>query len=335
MKDLLDTLRGWLQTSTAPRRAAYRILKAPWLNRNPIYRHAYRKRIKRVIQRYSNFPRTVSLETSAFCNARCVMCTYPAMKRTKGCMSWSLFADAVDECARCGLETLYLSGFGEPLTDKELAAKVAYAHSKGLWTSIVTNASLLDERRTKELIKAGLDEVNISIDGFTPEVYNKIRIGLDFDVVAENIRRLSRLKLGGKPALNLEMVLIGSNWDQVAIARRDWGAIVDSIVVRQPQDWIGGIELEQEVYTPHRGRRRRFWPPCIYPFTQLSVYWDGTVPICCLDYEAEGWVGRFGKESLAQIWQDQAINHYRKRHLAQDGRLPSPCNRCSYFSVWW
>jgi len=331
-----DSIRKYLRTSTAPRRVAYRILKTRHLNRNPVYRKIYRRRMKKVIARHRNFPQTVALETTSFCNARCVMCAYPVMKRKKGFMPWELFVAAMDECAYHGVEKVLLSGFGEPLMDKGLAEKVAYAHSKGVTTSIVTNGSLLNERRAKDLVKAGLDEVNVSIDGFTPQVYNAIRLGLDFEVVAENIRRLVAAKHDDRPAVNLEMVVIGNvNRGEVARARKDWGSVVDSIVVRQPQDWLGGVELDPDIYTPHRGQNQKQRPPCIYPFTQLNVYWDGTVPVCCLDYEAEGRVGRFGEQSLAEIWRHGAINIYRHRHLAKGGLLPAPCNHCSYFPVWW
>jgi organic radical activating enzyme len=288
-----------------------------------------------VIERYRTFPRTVALETSSFCNARCVMCPHSDMRRKKGLMSWKLFARAIDECAEYDVEKIFLSGFGEPLTDSGLAEKIAYTHKKGLRTSIVTNGHLLDERKARSLIDAGLDEVNISIDGFTAPVYNAIRIGLDFDTVAANIKTLARLKTGERPRLNLEMVVIAGNRNQVDIARKHWLGVVDSLVVRQAQDWAGGIELDSGSYTPHQGASRAGWPPCMYPFTQLSVYWDGTVPVCCLDYEARGKVGVFGPQSLAEIWKGKIMERYRGQHLARKGRLDSPCSHCYYFSVWW
>lgn len=333
--NIFDRLRDAVRYSDLPRKLSYRFLKTGLLNSNPAYNSWYRRRIEKIISERSEFPRTVALETSSYCNARCVMCAYPAMKRKKGFMPWELFARAVDECVEHKVETLYLSGFGEPLTDKNLAAKVAYAHSRGLRTSIVTNASLLERRRARELVDAGLDEVNISIDGFTPEVYNPIRIGLDFGQVSENIHALVESRRNHLPRVTLEMVVIGANKSEIPLARSRWGGVVDSLVVRQPQDWMGGVELSGGVYTPHRGRSRKGWPPCIYPFTQLSVYWDGTVPVCCLDYDAEGKVGTLGSQSLAQIWQGRILNEYRRFHLARKGDLPLPCNRCFYFSVWW
>lgn len=294
------------------------------------------RRIEEIVERYRDFPSTVALETSAYCNSSCIMCAHRVMKRKKGFMTWSLFKDAVDECVEHEIEILYLSGFSEPFTDKDLDKKIAYASGKGIKTSIYTNGSLIDERNAKKIIQAGLDEIIISIDGFTPEVYNRIRVGLDFEIVAENIRHLAALRDKAKPRIVLKMVLIGDvNRGEVARARRDWGSIVDTLVVRQPHDWLGKVDLNPDAYTPHRGQDESLRLPCVYPFTRLYVYWDGTVPVCCMDYDAEGKVGQFGEQSLAEIWQSEKMNFYRNMHLSQIKRLPTPCDRCSYFPVWW
>lgn len=332
--DFIDQLRERVKMSAVFRELFYKLLKTKSLNGNSFYNYFYRRRIKRIISAHEEFPKTVAVESSAYCNSRCIMCPSSTMSRKKGIMSWSRFADIADECAEHGVQKLYLSGFGESLLDKGLEEKVSYAHSRGVNTSIVTNASLLDRSRALGLIEAGLDEVNVSLDGASADVYNRIRVGLDFDSVVENVRTLASARRGGRPRIQIEMVLLGSNSSQIPALRREWARVADSILVRQPQDWLKSVSLDPVVYTPHRGREGA-WPPCIYPFTQLSVYWDGTVPVCCLDYDAEGSVGVQGSESLYAIWHGEKLKSCREKHLTRKGNLPPPCDRCSYFSVWW
>lgn len=338
MRGLLDLFRERVRTSTLWREAFYKLLKARLINENGLYNYLYSRRQTGVISTHEEFPKTVALESSAYCNSRCIMCPSRKMKRKKGFMSWNTFTAALDECAGRHVEKVYLSGFGEPLLDKHLEDKVAYASSRGVKKSIVTNASLLDRSRALGLIAAGLDEVNVSMDGFSSEVYNKIRVGLDYNTVSENVRGLVAARRNGRPKVIIEMVLLGSNSRDIPLLREQWGSRVDSIVIRQPQDWLKSVALDPGVYTPHRSngaRRARRWSPCIYPFTQLSVYWDGTIPLCHLDYDARGRVGTFGRESLYDIWHGERMMFYKQRHLDHGESLPPPCDRCSYFSVWW
>ncbi len=59
---------------------------------------------------------------------------------------------------------------------------------------ISTNAALLNEKRARELMEAGLDRINIDIDGFTKETYEGIRRRLSFNQVMANTKRLLDLR---------------------------------------------------------------------------------------------------------------------------------------------
>lgn len=57
---------------------------------------------------------------------------------------------------------------GEPLLHPRIADLVAYAGEKGCWTNIITNGLLLHEGLVKELSRAGLDSMCVSIDRVNP-----------------------------------------------------------------------------------------------------------------------------------------------------------------------
>ncbi|OGF17805.1 MAG: hypothetical protein A2509_04775 [Candidatus Edwardsbacteria bacterium RIFOXYD12_FULL_50_11] len=80
---------------------------------------------------------------------------------------------------------------------------------------------------------------------------------------------------------------------------------------------------------------REHWPPCRYLWEQLNIYWDGTVPVCCLDYEARQTVGNAQTDALASIWQGAALGGLRQKHNAGQRDQLSLCRHCRYFSVWW
>ena len=58
---------------------------------------------------------------------------------------------------------------------------------KGLSCSLWTNATLLDEHNSRELIKLGIDHIGISLDGID-RVYERVR-GYPYKEVEKNILR--------------------------------------------------------------------------------------------------------------------------------------------------
>ncbi len=68
---------------------------------------------------------------------------------------------------------------------------------------------------------------------------------------------------------------------------------------------------------------------CSRPFRELTINWDGTVSVCCLDFRHEFIVGKFGKRSLEDIWNDLIFNIARNL-LYNKYRGFLPCYRCDY-----
>lgn len=329
----LGRLRRGLVDSWRLREAAYRILSSEALNRSAVYRSLYRGRVAREQAAGLRFPRVLSVETTNACNAACVMCGHRQMKRPSGRMPWELFAGIVDQAKGWDLETFYLSGFGEPLLDRELAGKVSYARRAGIEnTAIVTNASLLTPERAAELRDAGLARVHLSIDAAEPGTYSRLRPGLDFGRVMANVENLLRMR--PRPQVILQLVLVDQRPAEVRAVVRRFRGRVDRLTVRQAQDWAGRVGLGTRAFTPHLTARRH-WPPCRYLWDQMNVYWDGTVPACCLDYEAEQPLGDAAAQGLGEIWRGPAFGEMRMMHNA--GRRDSVplCRRCRYFPVWW
>jgi radical SAM protein with 4Fe4S-binding SPASM domain len=87
-------------------------------------------------------------------------------------------------------------GLGEPLMYKNLWKFFAEVKkiSKNIKIILVTNALLLNEENIKKMIKAKVDEVNISLNGRNRNEYKRIN-GVDaFDLVEKNIESLFKLR---------------------------------------------------------------------------------------------------------------------------------------------
>ena len=83
----------------------------------------------------------VRYEVTDHCNAECIMCPRDLHKlgRPHGIMDRKKYEKSIDEVVALGCKQVVLTSFGEPLIDKGLEKKVAYAKSKGLRTYIISN----------------------------------------------------------------------------------------------------------------------------------------------------------------------------------------------------
>ena len=140
----------------------------------------------------------VRYEVTDHCNAECVMCPRDLHKfgRPHGIMGLQNYKTSLDEVIELGARQIVLTGFGEPLVDKQLEKKVEYANSQGLRTYIISNASLLTKKRATDLIQAGLDELRVSFYGMHKETYETVMVGLKFDVTMRNLLGFLELPLG-------------------------------------------------------------------------------------------------------------------------------------------
>jgi MoaA/NifB/PqqE/SkfB family radical SAM enzyme len=80
---------------------------------------------------------------------------------------------------------------------------------------VTTNGMLLSERVCTQLVELELDKLAISLDAATPELFNDIRQGADFDKIMQNIRTLNAIKKRNhqddKPILSIMYCAMKSN----------------------------------------------------------------------------------------------------------------------------
>ncbi|MCS7114615.1 MAG: radical SAM protein [Nitrososphaerota archaeon] len=82
--------------------------------------------------------------------------------------------DMLSKTAGLGLPALSFSG-GEPLARKDFFELAAYAKKRIPYISIASNGTLLTKDNAKKVKEAGIDYVEISIDGATPQTHDEFR----------------------------------------------------------------------------------------------------------------------------------------------------------------
>jgi MoaA/NifB/PqqE/SkfB family radical SAM enzyme len=186
-------------------------------------------------------PFSAQIQTVDRCNAACQMCPHRTSQKTGPpyYMEEDLYLRIIDELRRMGsLRLLVLMLQNEPLLDGNLAPRVRQARhalGRGLCIATVTNGSMLTEERIDELLAAGLNWIDVSIDAARERTYQAIRPGLDFAKVVESTRTLLRRR--GKAVVRVRFLKQRANAGEEREFERYWksrGAIVrlDSMLNR-------------------------------------------------------------------------------------------------------
>jgi MoaA/NifB/PqqE/SkfB family radical SAM enzyme len=110
-------------------------------------------------------PLNVTLTTNTRCNFKCNYCKI--WTRDDDELTTSQIEDLIDQLSCIGTKRLGLTG-GEPLLREDIGRLIRYAKSRGIFVSLNTNGSLVEER-IKDL--EDLDLIILSLDG-EKEVHN-------------------------------------------------------------------------------------------------------------------------------------------------------------------
>lgn len=163
----------------------------------------------------------------------------------------------VNRLADFGLTVLVISG-GEPLLHPQLDEIIAQGRKRGILTGLITNGYLLTVDRIKQLNKAGLDHVQISIDNIMPdEVSKKSLKVLD--------KKLQMLSEHARFAVNVNSVIGGgikNPKDALVVSRRavELGLTTTLGIIHDGMGQLKALkDKEQEIYWKLRDTGKRSW----------------------------------------------------------------------------
>jgi pyrroloquinoline quinone biosynthesis protein E len=108
------------------------------------------------------------------CPLSCPYCSNPLeMTRRDSELDTETWADVFRQAAEMGVLQLHLSG-GEPASRRDLEELTRAAHEAGLYTNLITSAIGLTPRRLDALEEAGLDHIQLSLQGTNAQLADKI-----------------------------------------------------------------------------------------------------------------------------------------------------------------
>lgn len=152
------------------------IKKASYVPLRPVLLARIMKNYFKILFLKKKVLRYINIWATWKCQCNCDYCSNSDTRQSlkdKRLMSSKDFEKVFDSARRLGAININLVG-GEPLVSEELCDLIKLAKPKTTVLSITTNGILLKDH-AKQLYKAGLDRVNVSLDSPYSHIHDKIK----------------------------------------------------------------------------------------------------------------------------------------------------------------
>ena len=157
-------------------------------------------------------PLAIIAELTHRCPLHCVYCSNPRQLAARSEeLSTETWSGVFTQAAAAGAMQLDLTG-GEPLARPDLAELIGSARTAGLYVNLISSGLPLDEKRLDQLVAAGLDHFQLSLQGAREESANRVA---GSRAHAQKVKTLGWLK-SRRVAVTLNFVLHRQNLDQLA-----------------------------------------------------------------------------------------------------------------------
>ncbi len=295
-------------------------------------------------------PIGVSIEPTTACNLGCTECPsgLKMFSRKTGQLRVNDFERWIDSMSSHLIHVnLYFQG--EPFIHPDFLRFVEYAHQKRIFTSTSTNGHFITAKLAQEIVSSGLDQLIISIDGVTQEVYEHYRVHGKLDKVIDGARKLVERKRQTRsqtPHLVFQFLVVAPNEHQIPDVLRLADEIgVDEVRLKTAQlyDYLNGnpllpknerysryVRLEDGTYRVKNALDNqcwRMWSGCV-------ITWDGRVVPCCFDKDATHALGTLNEQSFEEIWNGTSYREFR-RNLLESRAGIDICSNCSEGTRVW
>ena len=293
-------------------------------------------------------PFSVQIDICSACNLKCNFCVHSDNKAVNdagvkwGLMSYELFAKIVDDMkASWGnqqIKKLRLFKIGEPLLHPDVCRMIAYAKEANIAEKIeiTTNGTLLTEKMSDELIKAGLDILNISINGINEQQYQQTcQYNMKFDEFRKQIAYFFHNR--GECKVFLKYSDIGYSESEKKEFYHLFEDICDEIFVETISATLWqDTNIANNVVNAHIGTYGQLLEEkkvCPFLFTTMIINDQGHVHMCCVDWKMKYVLGDLNKESIDSIWRGDKLKEYQMLHLKGMKNNIELCENCESLSA--
>lgn len=295
-------------------------------------------------------PIILFVDPSNICNFRCKFCPTGHKEiikdtgRWQNIMNFYVYRKIIDDLKEFNkpLKVLRLYKEGEPLLNKNFDRMVRYARKSGSvqYIDTTTNGYLLTEDLSKKILDAGLDRINISVNGMSDKQFLAFSgVNINFDEYVKNIKRLYEIRDNNGYNCEICIKTVGDFLTDIDKKKfyNTFGDYADRIFIENIAPCWPEFDVESNAEMNISKTKGIYDQPisdetevdvCPYIFYMVSINSDGSVSLCFLDWARKLIIGDVKGQSLKEIWNGDILFKYQIYNLKGKRRDNPVCGKC-------
>jgi len=301
---------------------------------------------KRIHQK--NLAKFYFIEILSECNLKCILCPFGSrelFQREKGQMDLSKFKKIVDKIKKESPDARIAPySYCEPFLNPQLLEMIKYIKSKKMKCGLSSNFN--SPKKLKEILKAGIDELEVSVSGFYQETYGKSHIGGDVEIVKGNLLKLREYmdELQVNPSVlviyHMYKDNLGEDFDKMKTFTKNLGFTFHPIWAKSinvemslkritdlgknhydgpRENWYENFPsssachnegLSRILYYPEDFTYKDFNEntPCGVNNLLININWNGQISLCCCSFDDRLVVGDYLKTNTNKLFKARKNN---------------------------
>ena len=307
-------------------------------------------------------PTYIEVEPTTRCNATCGTCSRSnlADNNLKNDLSINTLSKILE--ALPNLTTIRLIGLGETFLNPDIESILQLLQKKSIKVWIISNGSLLLDKRIRDLIHDYIYDVGISIDSTDPDEFSRLRpmgkiglkeviegtrllieernrgrsnviIGFNSTVSHENYQNLPEI---GSLCIDLSTDYLAVSFVENWLMKGDINHQVTSERITESLQHIGKIHKalqKQQLRLACRGILAGYKIPkrrigkCQWPYRSVHITAEGNITPCCARTQPNHSLFNVLHDDFEKNWNGPAYQELRLAHMKKD-TLHAMCGSC-------
>lgn len=289
-------------------------------------------------------PYVINIDPCGACNLTCNFCPCNTVKENSferhKMMSLDTFKKIVDDLKqfKTKIKRIHVSGFGEPLLNKNIAQMVRYLKDANVCDEIIiiTNGLLLNKNLSDSLVESGLDYLRISLNGLTTTEYKEsCNVNINIDKFFDEIKYFYDVSRG-KTKLGIKGTTAFLDNDE---KKEKFDSLFDNIsdylIIHDIYNQWSEFELETSKddakvdYFNWMDKEKI----CTSALISMTIHSNGDISPCCIDWKLAVTYGNVNDYSVKDLWNGERLKKIRLTLLKkQKGVIPF-CDNCDVRNI--
>jgi sulfatase maturation enzyme AslB (radical SAM superfamily) len=291
-------------------------------------------------------PIQLYLEPAGSCNLFCPICpTGRQLINRSGFLSFETFENVFNLLHET-LTNIVISGWGEPLLNRQTTKMIEHASKNAVPTFMNTNGTIVHER-VEEILDSQLTLINISLDGAASQSYHLYNEKYPFTKVVKGVESLREKKDKGNyiyPFILGHIIVTEETVDELEYLQ-NWALNigVERVRFKRRHNTMPGKKKREKIFSGPdftnftkvinnkkvNSSEKLNWSQkdCSHPWDAIYLSCTGEMGICSWDPDLL--LNLNHKDDFMATWNGNFIKKVRRWHSGKEADIGQPCSQCN------